>query len=149
MATDDTRESALRGLHAYKERLMLEIEHKQVDLRAVERSIELLSGAGSQTAQRDNNKTHFITNVAAPSKYAGLKNQVAAKLFLEENPKRYWKASEVAKELLRRGMEPSSKHWGPAITGALNRLAEKGIAEKRQLMGVYKYRLKAETEPEQ
>jgi len=145
MDTDDSKEAAIKGLHAYKEQLLLEIEQKQADLRSVERSIELLSGNGAENpVQQDGQRTLGFSGPPT-SRFSGLKPQPAAKLFLQENADRWWKASQVAKELLRRGIRPSSKHWGTVITGALNRLTVKGVADKEKRGGVYKYRLVAET----
>ncbi|MBN2270347.1 MAG: hypothetical protein JXN61_07025 [Sedimentisphaerales bacterium] len=140
MATDDTKEAAIRGLHTYKEQLLLEIEQKQADLRSVERSIELLSGNGHKAPTQDNGQRTLTFSGPPTSRYSGLKNQAACRLFLQENADQWWKASQVAKELIRRGITASSKHWNPAITGALNRLADKGIAIKEKRAGVFRYK---------
>jgi len=140
MATDNAEETAIQSLHFYKEHLLAEIEAKQADLRSVERTIELLSGDVSHTDQPPARPTLFVTTDAPRSRYAGLKTQAATKLFLQENANRWSKASHVAKELRRRGVR-SGKHFGPAITGALNRLADKGVARKEKRSGVYKYKL--------
>jgi hypothetical protein len=134
---NDTKEAAIRGLHAYKERLLAEIRRKEADLRSVERSIDLLSGDGHETTTQD--RKLFDISEQPASRYANLGKQAATELFLQENAGRWFKASVVAKELLRRGMKPT-KHWGPTITGTLNRCAAKGLAEKAKRSGVYMYR---------
>jgi hypothetical protein len=60
---------------------------------------------------------------------------------LTDNPNRWFKASIVAKELLARGMQKSSKAFNSAITGTLNRAAQKGFALREKRNGVYMYRL--------
>lgn len=141
MATDNTKEAAIRGLHAYKEQLRLEVEQKQADLRSVERSIELLSGNGPESPAQEDGQRTLVFSGPPTSRFSGLRPQPAAKLFLQENASRWWKASQVATELLRRGIKPSTKHWGPVITGALNRLTGKGVIQKEKKSGVYKYKL--------
>ena len=69
-----------------------------------------------------------------------LKGQAAVELFLQENPDGWFKASVVAKELLRRGMTKTSKAFGSAIAGALNRTVEKGRATREKRDGVLMYR---------
>jgi len=146
MAIDDTKEAAIYGLHAYKERLLVEIQQKQDDLRSVERSIELLSGDTVVTTTQSQTEQLFDTSESSVSRYSGLGKQAAVELFLRNNSGHWYKASVVAKELIRRGMTPISKHWSPAITGALNRAVTKDLAEKAKRNSVFMYRYKHETE---
>lgn len=139
MSDDNPKEAAIRGLHAYKEQLGAEIEAKKADLRSVERSIQLLSG--------DPDRASGVQRVFLPpetngTKYTALKTQAAARLFLGEHGNKWWKSSTIAKELLRRGVRPG-KHFKPAVTSSLNRLADKGVAKKEKRGGVFKYKLVA------
>jgi hypothetical protein len=143
---NDTKEAAIRGLHAYKERLLAEIKRKEIDLRSVERSIDLLSGEGHEATTQDRKLFEFSEQPA--SRYSNLGKQAATELFLRDNAGRWFKASVVAKELLRRGMKPT-KHWGPTITGTLNRCATKGLAKKEKRNGVYMYRSTTENAEKQ
>jgi hypothetical protein len=146
MAIDDTKEAAIHGLHAYKERLLVEIQQKQADLGSVERSIELLSGdTVVVTIIQNQAKKLLDTSESSVSRYSRLGKQAAVELFLRNNNGHWYKASAVAKELIRRGMTPISKHWAPAITGALNRAVAKGLAEKAKRNGVFMFRYKPET----
>lgn len=146
MAIGDKKEAAIYTLHAYKEQLLLEIQQKHADLRSVERSIELLSGDTVVTTTQSQANQLFDTSEYSVSRYSRLGKQAAVELFLRNNSGHWYKASIVAKELIRRGMSPISKHWGPAITGALNRAVTKGLAEKAKRNGVFMYRYKLETE---
>lgn len=140
MVNDNRKEAAIKGLHAYREQLIAEIEAKKADLGSLERSIQLLSGETSRPEQLVGIPSAPESPVGAGSRYAGLKNQAATRVFLEEQSHRWYKASEVVKELRRRGV-PTGKHFAAAVTGALNRLAVKGVAKKEKKAGVYKYKI--------
>jgi hypothetical protein len=150
MTTLDKKEAAIRTLHAYKDQLLLEIEQKQNDLKSVKRSIELLSG-DITTTTTTMTTTAPLFDVSEPpvSRYSGLGKQAAVELFLKENNKRWYKSSVVAKELIRRGMNPTTKNWGPAVTNSLNRATSKGLAKKEKRNGVFMYRGNTETEMEE
>ena len=131
MSIDDGKEAAIRGLHAYKDELLNQIKLMEQNLHHVQRSIELLSS----------NIVPLPAKINIASPYSNLKNQAAAELLLKENPNRWFKASEVAKELLRRGAKKTSKNYTSIIANALNRAVDnKGLAVKEKRDGVWKYR---------
>ncbi|TKJ33538.1 MAG: hypothetical protein CEE38_20485 [Planctomycetes bacterium B3_Pla] len=111
------------------------IQQNQADLRTLERSIELLNGDTGVTTTQSQPKHLDLIDTSEPpaSRYSGLGKQAAVELFLQENGVHWYKASVVAKELIRRGMRPTSKTWATAITGALNRATDKGLAEKEKM----------------
>jgi hypothetical protein len=133
MSIGEGREAAIRGLNGYREELIAQIQQMQENLRCVEKSIEIL---GTANAGQESS-----TAPGTISKYATLKLKPAVKLFLTENPNRWFKASTVAKELLARGIPKPSKTFASAITSTLNRLAAKGFAVKEERDGVNMYKL--------
>ncbi len=137
MSVGEGREAAIRGLNAYKEELEAQIRQMQENLRCVEKSIEILGTANG--GRQLGIVTVTSNNPVTISRYANLKPQAAVKLFLMENPNRWWKASVVAKELLARGMPKTSKAFSAAITGTCDRLARKGFAIREKREGVNMY----------
>lgn len=143
MMANPGKEAALTGLHAYRAKLREEMARLLMDVRAVERSIELLSGQdGGGTA--DSLPMAIARPMRLSSGYADLKPQQAAQRLLREEKRHWFKASVAARELIRRGCPKKSKHFATIIAAALNRLADKGIAEKAKRGGVWMYRLKKE-----
>ena len=141
MSIGEGREAAIRGLNAYREELLAQIQQMQDNLRCVEKSIEILGTANCLHLSATMTATSHAT--ATLSRYADLKPQGAVKLFLTENPGRWFKPSIVAKELLARGMPKSSKAFSAAITGTLDRLSRKGFAIKEKREGVNMYSLQS------
>ena len=132
------REAAIRGLHAYRAELRTTLEQIQEDLRAVERSIQLLSAGETATSPQ--------VSLPRNSGYAGLKPQAAVERLLHECPTRKLKPSLAAKELLRRGCPKSGKQWTSVVACALSRAVGKGIAVLEKVDGRNAYRLKPDRE---
>lgn len=141
---DDKKEAAIQGLHAYRDALHTQMENIKENIHHIEKSIELLSGndahtislAGKACVRTSSSATLTVQN----TRYSGLKGQAAVELFLKENPGKWFKASVIAKELLRRGMQKTSKAFTSGITCSLDRAASKGLAIKEKRNGVFKYR---------
>ena len=151
MSTDeDKKEAAIQGLYAYRDDLLSQFETLRENIHIVERSIELLSNDGTHTlllAGKVSVKTSASGTLSVQNtRYSGLKGQAAVELFLEENPGKWFKASVIAKELLRRGMKKTSKSFTSGITCSLDRAANKGFATKQKRNKVFKYR--STTEPQ-
>lgn len=151
MGTDeDKKEAAIQGLYAYRDELLSQLDVLNDNLHVVNRSIELLSSEGTRPAALPGKVSVKAcasgTLSVQKTRYSNLKGQAAVELFLEENPGRWFKASVVAKELLRRGLQRTSKSFTSGITLALDRAAKKGLAIKEKRSGVFKYRSKEEVE---
>lgn len=145
MGIDEGKEAAIKGLHMYRTELLAQIRQMQENLHHVERSIELLSGGQSvvsSTVKPPGTTLMPESATISGSSYASMKPQAGAEAFLKENPGRWFKASVVAKELLRRGMPKTTKAFQSSVAGALNRAVEKGVAvrEKREGRLMYAWR---------
>lgn len=114
----ESRDAAIRGLRQYAADLRATLSRLREDLGAVERSLGLLEGA---TADQ--------TPIGV-GPYADLKPQGAVEKYLREHPTRKLKPSEITRNLLRLGLPKTSKAFAAAITGALMRATNKGIATK-------------------
>jgi hypothetical protein len=121
-------EVTIQELYRSREKLRIEIEAKRADLQCLDRTIELVGGKIPPST---------IT-ICGP--FTGVTNQPATLQFMKEHPDRWWKASEVVKELVRLGLVPT-KHIAATITITLNRLHGKGILlkERREKANQYKY----------
>jgi len=147
---EDKNEAAIQVLYAYRDDFRSEIELLNDNLRIIERTIKLLSSDTTKAVSLVGKVPVKASNASTPitqvTGYSGLKGQAAVELFLEENPEKWFKASVVAKELLRRGVQKTSKSFTSGITLALDRAAKKDLAIKEKRNKVFKYR--STTEPQ-
>lgn len=121
------RETAIKSLFKYKERLKAEFIKIQDDLKAVERSIELLSEDAKNT----------IVIETASRKYKKLVAQEAVYQLLKDNPNKRYKSSDAHKELKYHGGFRTSANKSTissVVSSSLNRLAEhkKIVKEKEE-----------------
>lgn len=137
--TSDARGVALDKLHAYKAHLEAEVNSLQRKLHAVEFSIQAL------TAEKVPGPEELVAGQR--SKYALMPAQQAVERFLRDHPKTAFKASALAKHLIRAGFVATAKNFTSQVAVALRRLEQKGVAGKFKQEGVLVYRLRQPQEP--
>ena len=137
MAANEERESALKSLYSYRDKIRTDVQRLQEDLLAVERSIRILGGESvPQQAP-----------ITPNPGYEGLGIQAAVERLLLECPGRKFKPSIAAKELRRRGVPQKNKTFSTQVASALIRAAKKGLAEREKLNGRWVYSLKNKATP--
>ena len=145
MDTNDSTDLAIQGLRVCRKEILSRISHLQGCLKHTDGLLEMLGSNGHTEVATSPQQTAGDSQLPhEDSAYAGLKTQRATEKFLEEHLGRWFKASAVAKELLRLGLPHGGKAFASTIAGALNRAVQKGIAVRKKRDGVYGYSWKIE-----
>lgn len=131
----DAGDMVIRALDEKIAELSARIRRDSADLQAIERAKGVIL-RGTQPADQ--------LSLPGVSPYAGLRPQAAVERFLQENPGTKFKAGEIAKRLIKLGIEKRGTNFTSTVIGALNRATKKGIAlQARGATGRNVYTLKA------
>jgi hypothetical protein len=141
MPSQTEKDAAIAGLHSYRAKLKADMDRLAQDLRAVERSIQLLGGKVVEVSADE--------PVAPGVGYSGLGPQAAVERLLSECPDKRFKPSAVAKELLRRGFQARGKTYASQVSTSLNRAAAKGFATKERANGRWVFGLNTQEHADQ